>query len=84
MALGRPVVATAVGDVVELLQRGDFGLLCQDNPRDLAEKTLILLRDPRRGELMGQRGRELAEREFRWEQISVRLSEFYQRTLQRN
>jgi glycosyltransferase involved in cell wall biosynthesis len=83
MALGRPVVATAVGDVVELLQRGDFGLLCQDNPRDLAEKTLILLRDPRRGELMGRRGRELAEREFRWEQISARLSDFYQRTLQR-
>ncbi len=67
-----------------LLQRGEFGLLCQDNPQDLAEKTLILLRDPRRGELMGQRGRELAEREFRWEQISARLSEFYQRTLQRN
>ena len=65
-------------------QRGEFGLLCQDNPRDPAEKTLIVLRDPRRGELMGQRRRELAEREFRWEQISARLSEFYQRTLHRN
>jgi glycosyltransferase involved in cell wall biosynthesis len=84
MALGRPVVATAVGDVVELVQRGEFGVVCQDTPADLAAKTMILLNDPERCVWLGQRGRQLAEREFRWAQISTQLAEFYQRTLQRD
>ena len=82
MAVGKPVVATAVGDVVDLVQRGKFGVLCQDTPQDLAEKVMLLLRDPERCELLGQRGREMAEREFRWEQIADRLGEFYQCVLQ--
>ena len=83
MAVGKPVVATAVGDVVPLLQRGEFGLLCQDTPQDLVKRTMLLLNDPDWSQLLGQRGRVLAEREFRWSQIVDRLDEFYQRVLQR-
>jgi glycosyltransferase involved in cell wall biosynthesis len=83
MAVGKPVVATAVGDVAPLLQRGEFGLLCQDTPQDLVNKTMLLLNDPDRSQLLGQQGRVMAEREFRWSQIVNRLDEFYQRVLQR-
>lgn len=81
MAVGKPVVATAVGDVVEWVQRGGFGVLCRDTPEDLAEKTIALWGDPQRLAAMGRRGRAMAEREFRWEQIADRLEKFYQGVL---
>ncbi len=81
MAVGKPVVATAVGDVVKWVQQGEFGVLCQDTPDDLAEKTFALWRDSRDLTAMGQRGRDFAEREFRWEQIANRLERFYEDVL---
>ena len=82
MAVGRPVVATAVGDVADLVRRGEFGLLASDQPDDLAHQVLALLRDPLRGEAMGQRARQLAEAEFTWDRIGGRLEGFYQQVLE--
>jgi phosphatidylinositol alpha-1,6-mannosyltransferase len=79
IAIGKPVVATAVGDVPDLITRGEFGLVCKAEPLDLAEKVGELLRDPDRGAALGRNGRALAEREFRWDQIADRLAEFYER-----
>jgi len=79
LAIGRPVVATAVGDVPDLITRGEFGLVSRPDPIDLADKVSELLRDPDRAAALGRNGRALAEREFRWEQIADRLVEFYQR-----
>ncbi len=82
MAVGKAVVATAVGDVTALIQRGQFGVTCRDEPTDLAETVIALLRDRERREVMGQRGRELAEREFRWAQIADRLADHYAQIVQ--
>ena len=79
MAIGRPVVATGVGDVLDLITRGEFGVISQAEPVDLAEKVSELVRDPERGAVLGRNGRALAEREFRWDQIADRLAAFYQR-----
>ena len=82
MAVGRPVVATAVGDVADLVRRGEFGLLASDQSEDLAHQVLALLRDPARGEAMGQRARQLAKAEFTWDRIGGRLERFYQQVLE--
>jgi glycosyltransferase involved in cell wall biosynthesis len=82
MAVGRPVVATAVGDVAELVRRGGFGLLASDQPDALACQVLTLLRDPARREIMGRRARQLAETEFAWDRIGVRLERFYNQVLE--
>lgn len=84
MALSQPVIATAVGDVPALIERGEFGVVCRDEPDALANAVVALLRDPERRSAMGRRGRELAEREFSWSQIARRLNEFYQRVLTGN
>lgn len=63
MALGKPIVASRVGGVAELLQNGEAGLLVP--PRDaaaLAEAILTLLQDPVRALALGQAGRRLAPR----------------------
>jgi glycosyltransferase involved in cell wall biosynthesis len=82
MAAGRPTVATAVGDLVDLVRRGKFGLLAPDQPDALACQVLTLLRDPARREAMGQCARQLAETEFVWDRIGVRLERFYYQVLE--
>ncbi len=81
MAVGRPVVATAVGDAADLVRRGEFGLLAPDRSDELASQVLALLRDPARREIMGRRARQLAETEFSWNRISGELERFYRQIL---
>jgi glycosyltransferase involved in cell wall biosynthesis len=81
MAVGRPVVATEVGDVADLIRRGQFGLLSSDQPDDLAGQVLALWRSPAQRDAMGQRARQLAEDEFSWNLISCRLEQFYRQVL---
>lgn len=82
MAVGRPVIATMVGDVADLVKRGEFGLLASDRPDDLARQVLTLLRNSVLREEMGQRARRLAETEFSWDQIGGKLEQFYQWVLE--
>lgn len=77
MAIGRPTVATAVGDVPELFHEEPIGLLCKPNPQSLAERTLELAVDPDRRRRMGQRARELAETRFHWATITLELEAYY-------
>jgi len=65
MAAGKPVVATNVGGTPEAVLDGDTGFLVPpQNPAALAEKLLILLRDPARARRMGESGRIRVESDF--------------------
>jgi glycosyltransferase involved in cell wall biosynthesis len=81
MAIGRPIVATAVGDVPELFDEEPIGALCDPEPRSLAEQTVELARDPDRRRRLGSRARELAETRFNWAAIVPELESFYEETL---
>lgn len=61
MACHRPVVATAVGGVGEIVQAGETGLLVPPSDPDcLAEGMLTLLRDPEMARTFGERGYQRA------------------------
>ncbi|MEQ1920506.1 MAG: glycosyltransferase, partial [Elusimicrobiota bacterium] len=65
MALGRPVIASSVGGLPDLVEDGVTGLLVP--PADsaaLAAAISALLLDTRMAEAMGRAGRERWEREF--------------------
>lgn len=82
MAVGCPVVATAVGDVTAFLEQHPIGLLSRDEPQDMADKVLDLLRDPQRREAMGRQARHLAETAFTWRHLTDQLESFYHKTLE--
>lgn len=84
MAVGKPVVATDVGDIAALVQQGEFGLIAHDQPEALAMQVHHLLHNPTQREIMGQRARHLAETQFNWTHISDRLSQFYEHVLDEN
>jgi glycosyltransferase involved in cell wall biosynthesis len=65
MAQQRPVVATAVGGVIEIIQDQKNGLLHRhEDDADLAAKILALLSDETLAERLGQAGRRSVEERF--------------------
>ncbi len=81
MAVGRPVVATAVGDLTRVLQEHEIGLLTRDEPEDLAQAAIRLLEDPALRERLGQNARRVAEEVFDWGLLTAELLGLYERVL---
>lgn len=65
MALGKPVVASNVGGIPDLVKDGQTGFLFEvANSKELAEKLRILLNDEKLAIEMGQKGREIIKENF--------------------
>jgi glycosyltransferase involved in cell wall biosynthesis len=82
LAVGRPVVASAVGDVTQVLQQDSVGLLSQAVPEPFAQQTLQLFQNPDLRVQMGQQARNLAETKYHWSHLSQTLETFYTRIVQ--
>jgi glycosyltransferase involved in cell wall biosynthesis len=77
MAVARPTVATAVGDVTTMLETHPIGLLTEPTPADLAEKTVALLHNPAWQAQLGAAGRAVAENVLSWDIQTDKLEQFY-------
>lgn len=83
MAAGRPVVATRVGGVPELVVEGETGLTVP--PSDAAalrQALLSMLKDSERARLMGEKGRERAEKHFDIRLTVRKTEELYMKVLE--
>lgn len=84
LAQGRPVVATAVGALPELVEDGQNGRLVP--PRDgtaLAEAIGSLLNDPEARRRMGAEARRRAENQFSFSRLGEETEEVYGQALGR-
>ena len=78
MASGRPVVATAVNGVPDLVEPGVTGLLVAPGDVDgLAEATMWMLRHPEDARLMGTQARERVRSHFSPEEMCEALDALY-------
>jgi glycosyltransferase involved in cell wall biosynthesis len=80
MAGGKPVVATRVGGVAEMIgQAGERGLLVRVGEIDgMAEGIIRLLREPETGCRMGEGGRAFAREFYQPDQVARRTLAVYQ------
>jgi len=63
MAMGKPIIATNAGGIVEILKDGETGLLVPSrDPEAIAEKIVYLLRNEAESRKLGSRAREEAEK----------------------
>lgn len=80
MAAGKPVVATPVGGVAEMVRQGETGFLTRVGDTDgLADTLLLLLRNPSLRMRLGQTGRKIAVENYRAEVVARRTFAVYQR-----
>ncbi len=74
MAAGKPVVASSVGGLPEIVKHDETGFLVEpNNPSVLAEALARLIGDPQLAQQMGQHGRERAEKFFDFHKQSAEV-----------
>ncbi len=84
LTYARPVVASRVGGIPDIIRDGETGLLVPEkDPEALAAALLALLRDPERAERLGRQGRERVSKEYSWEHVIGQWEAFYAETARR-
>jgi glycosyltransferase involved in cell wall biosynthesis len=78
MALSRPVVASNVGGIPEMIRDGVTGLLVPPHDAEaLADAIASLLRDHQLADTIGRAGHDLVQRRFCLEQMIAAVEEIY-------
>jgi glycosyltransferase involved in cell wall biosynthesis len=83
LALGRPVVATSVGGIPELIRDGETGLLvAPGNADSMADAILRLLNDPDLARRLGGAGRALIAKTYSMDKQAGDLAALYREALE--
>jgi glycosyltransferase involved in cell wall biosynthesis len=78
LALARPVVATAVGGIPEVVEHGISGLLVTEgNHEALAKGCLTVMDDPALAQGLGHAGRKRVEEAFSADVMAERVANVY-------
>lgn len=83
LAVGRPVISCAVGDLTDLFRQSNIGVATPSEPAAFAAGIDRVLDDPAAAEEMGRNARTLAEGELSTAAVSAKLEAFYQQTLRK-
>ncbi|MCC6904770.1 MAG: glycosyltransferase family 4 protein [Anaerolineae bacterium] len=79
MAASRPIIASAVGGVPEMIEDGINGVLLPPaEPDALAEACIRLLQDPLYARRLGEAGKRVVEEKFSIQQQVAQLGELYE------
>lgn len=76
LAMACPVVLTRGVGLAPWVERHGAGLVCGDEPREIAAAVMSLVRDPAAAEF-GRRGRAAVESELSWPGIAARMEAAY-------
>jgi glycosyltransferase involved in cell wall biosynthesis len=78
LAMRRPVVASDVGGIPEVIRPGDTGwLVPPGDPQALCQAILQALAEREEGQRMGERGRKMVEAEYSLERMGERMETLY-------
>jgi glycosyltransferase involved in cell wall biosynthesis len=82
-AFGKPVVATTVGGIPEVVEHGGTGYLVPPrDARSLADAIVTLLQDHPLRRRMGRRALAKSQSEFSWSGIAAKTMQAYQQALE--
>jgi alpha-maltose-1-phosphate synthase len=83
MACETPVVASAVGGILEVVVDGTTGLLVPPaKPDALAHALGQVLDDPARGRALGRAGRQRVEEKFSWASVAAETERVYREAIE--
>ena len=80
MAAGKPIVATNVGGIPEIVKQNINGILVQPkNPEKLASAIIEIAKNPKKAEIMGQKSRKIVEENFNLTKIVENITNCYRK-----
>lgn len=74
---GKPVIGCKIPAVSEVISDGVDGFLVKQEPAEIADAIVTLLRNSKMAEQMGQAGRTKVQTRFTWKQIAKRTEAVY-------
>jgi glycosyltransferase involved in cell wall biosynthesis len=77
LAAGRAVLANPVGDLVEVFQADDVGVLAPDDAEGYGTALAGLLKDLKKTAWLGRTARQVAEQKYAWKQVAEKLIAVY-------
>ena len=84
MSYARPVIASAAGGIVDIVEDGRNGLLVPPGDAAALAKAIgRMMEDPARARALGLQGREDAAARFSWDAIADRLASIYRAVAKR-
>jgi glycosyltransferase involved in cell wall biosynthesis len=82
MAAGIPVIATAVGGIVDFLRDGETGLFAEvGNPKSIAQKVEKLMKDAESRDSIVENARKMVEEKYEWNLIAEKMKIIFNRVL---
>ncbi|MFW9949485.1 MAG: glycosyltransferase, partial [Candidatus Thorarchaeota archaeon] len=76
---GKPVIGANIGATPDVIKEYDDGLLVEfDNPIDISNKVLELLRNKKLRNKLGNSGKKKVERFYTWDIIVKKTNDVYQ------
>jgi glycosyltransferase involved in cell wall biosynthesis len=77
-ASGKPVIGANQGATPEVIKDGENGLLVEfDNPKDIAEKVIKLLKNKHLRDQYGKKGEKKVKRSLTWKIVAQKTNRFY-------
>ncbi len=84
MACSTAVVASNIRGVNSVIDNGKAGYIAEPfDPKDLAEKIINVLSDPKQAIEMGKYGRKMCEDKYNWDVIADKIIGFYQEMIKK-
>lgn len=82
LAHEKPVIASAVGGIVDVIQSGVTGLLVNEkDPKALSQSIIELIADPVRAKELGQRGLKDIQERFGWSRLVLLWQDAFTKAL---
>jgi glycosyltransferase involved in cell wall biosynthesis len=79
MAFGKPIVATRIDGIIEVVKDGSTGLLVEArNSEELSSAINSILSDSALGRRLGQNGRKCVEAKYTWDAIGAKIFKLYE------
>ena len=82
MAVGKPVVSTALESVEGVVIDGETGLVAKPDAEDIAERILWLMENPGIRDKIGRNAREKVVAEYEWEKLGDKLIDAYRQVIE--
>lgn len=77
MSMGKPVIATKIGGIPELIIDGENGIVVDSEPRAIADAILDLYSDEEKRKRLGEEAVKTVENNYKWSKIAEEFIAIY-------